>query len=54
MSVDILLRDGHVEIGPAAVELAWERDGRVQYPILPAGAGMSDDEMRADIEATRP
>ena len=51
--VNVTLRDGLIEIEPAAVDMQWEQIGRINYPVLPTGSGLGDDEIRAAIEASR-
>lgn len=51
--VEIVMRNGLVEISAPTGDLIWNvRDG-ISFPEIPEGAGLTDEQIRDAIEATR-
>jgi len=50
--VDFRFHDGMIEIAPVVRQVAWERVGRVRYPVLPE-AGLTTGEIQDLLESGR-
>ena len=50
--VDFRYHDGAIEIAPVVSEVAWERVGRVHYPVLRDG-GLTTDDIQHLLDSGR-